>query len=131
MEQIHWTWEQFFSFVTHLLGEVSQSIFLTDFLFQTGQFRTMFAKTAWARMLNEIKAHCYASKQMARDVTPKETKGNTENNIKEATGSEKTLCNTQPPSLQRTEKRGQSVCGTQRYQNATDGLQAVSGSTKL
>lgn len=75
-----------------------------DFLFQTGQFRTIFAKTVWAWMLNEIKAHCCASKLMARDVTPKDTKGNKENNIKKATGSEKTPRNTQPPSLQYTEK---------------------------
>jgi len=62
----------------------------------------MFAKTAWARMLNEIKAHSYVSKPTARDVTPKEPKGNTEN-IKKATRSEKTPCYTQPPSLQCTE----------------------------
>lgn len=60
-------------------------------------------------MLNEIKAHCYASELMARDVTPKEMKGNKENSIKKATRSEKTLWYTQPlaplSSTQRSEAK--------------------------
>lgn len=41
----------------------------------------MLAKAAWARMLNQIKAHFSESKLMVRDVTPKETKGNKESNV--------------------------------------------------
>lgn len=42
---------------------------------------TMLAKAAWARMLNQVKAHFSESKLMVRDVTPKETKGNKESNV--------------------------------------------------